>query len=507
LKKLFLLLLVAVTIGIIALAAFLALRSAPSPSVLPEQSSSIDSLGGTFTTKDLSVSLTFPPGALSEKTEITVKSETANYSDEGVVPGSAYQFGPDVEFAKPVSLTMKYDKSKLPASAIGNLMCIAKFNGTAWTPIFNSTVDQTQNTVTVEITSFTAYAPYVFYASLEPRSIEGAAGKQTTFGIRTNLPSDKYRVNVGSLFKIASQVDLAPPLDQEQITLIVHADASQGATEEYNVQLIAKTRFLVDRIIGTSGGNSQTYKLDEFLANDIIATLKGNLTVSGQSIVLQPAGERSWQVNNGSTLTINCFVTGISNAEKSQLVYVWTCSCRFGYLDVKDAPPYDGSLPETVETTHPVATYVARADAADGSKDDIAVTVYKVEGSSRTQISLFPRDDTERSIDIYNPTTVYQLCSDSLGTKYPSFGSGGDWDAWVVGHGNIISSFRARMGDLIHIKVNHAGNGPSDLYLRVGKIGDPTIPGAQTQLLLSKSDIHDGLVIDVKIEIGEITIG
>lgn len=70
--------------------------------------------GGTITSRDGRLTLTFPPGALSEDTEITIKEIDPNDLPpefDGIVADSAYQLEPDgLEFAVPATATLMLDE-------------------------------------------------------------------------------------------------------------------------------------------------------------------------------------------------------------------------------------------------------------------------------------------------------------------------------------------------------------------------------------------------------------
>ncbi len=70
-------------------------RTAPDADAGPEPVGIVSDDGGTVETSDGAVQLTFPAGAVSGDTEITVEPAADVPDDAGLVPGTAYDFGPD----------------------------------------------------------------------------------------------------------------------------------------------------------------------------------------------------------------------------------------------------------------------------------------------------------------------------------------------------------------------------------------------------------------------------
>ena len=68
-----------------------------------------------------------------------------------------------------------------------------------------------------------------------------------------------------------------------------------------------------------------------------------------------------------------------------------------------------------------------------------------------------------------------------------------------MGHGPVSGGFRARVEEEVRLVCVHKGAEPlSDIYLRVGYVGDAT---TKTQLLVSKDEMVDGLDKTVQINI------
>ncbi len=105
-------------------------------------------------------------------------------------------------------------------------------------------------------------------------------------------------------------------------------------------------------------------------------------------------------------------------------------------------------------------------------------------------------------IEVYHPTQIYEICGPDS-TKAPKFGSDSTWDFIHVDHRMLYGNqFYARKGDQLQVICSHAGTMYEgfdyDIYIRVGKTSEPP---AATQLIVSESEIVDGLNKIVTIDI------
>ncbi len=118
--------------------------------------------GGTLSSDGLAVSV--PSGAVASDTNIEVKElarpfhmeQAADTSAEGeaVCVGPVYDFGPEgLAFDKPVTITLPYDGTALPAGVPEDNMRVAYWNGEAWM-IVPGLLDTQNNTVTVQLERF-----------------------------------------------------------------------------------------------------------------------------------------------------------------------------------------------------------------------------------------------------------------------------------------------------------------------------------------------------------------
>jgi hypothetical protein len=123
----------------------------------------IGTSGGTISAFDGRVALEFPAGALSGDVGITVAPATTVPAAKGLVPGTAFDFGPaGLTFAQPVQLTINYDPADLPPGAKETALRLHKAMGTLWHPVTGSSANESQTSVTGAITSFSSYAAVSF---------------------------------------------------------------------------------------------------------------------------------------------------------------------------------------------------------------------------------------------------------------------------------------------------------------------------------------------------------
>ena len=114
--------------------------------------------GGTVTSNDGNVRLDVPAGALQTETGITVSAQSTYPADDGVVPGTCYEFGPDgTQFSQPSQLTIEYDEASLPTGTTEDDLQIHRASGSAWDLVPDSTVDAEANTVSAPIGGFSTY--------------------------------------------------------------------------------------------------------------------------------------------------------------------------------------------------------------------------------------------------------------------------------------------------------------------------------------------------------------
>jgi len=117
----------------------------------------------------------------------------------------------------------------------------------------------------------------------------------------------------------------------------------------------------------------------------------------------------------------------------------------------------------------------------DGEQIPISLSIYHVVGDDKELLGT-----ATASIDVYNPTTRYEIVDQNDEKRF--MGSGSMWSFYNVGHGSIFSSgFYARSGDQIRVHCRDKGYIPDwesyQVYLKgpAGKqllfdISDPELP-------------------------------
>ncbi len=131
--------------------------TAPEP-VDPAVVGTVSPTGGTLQTTDGKVKLSFPPGAVSGNTEITVEAMASPPADRTLAGGTSYEFGPDgIQFAEPVGLTLEFDPAGLPGSRDPRSARVAKLIGGTWEPLPVEVTVDASGRVTAPISSFSAY--------------------------------------------------------------------------------------------------------------------------------------------------------------------------------------------------------------------------------------------------------------------------------------------------------------------------------------------------------------
>jgi hypothetical protein len=121
----------------------------------------IGAQGGSISTPDGKLTLTFPAGALSKETNITIRP-VENKAWGGV--GTSYEFGPDgSEFAKPVMFTYRYNDKEMSGASLDNLALAFQDQAKIWQMTAPLTVNQTQKTITGAIRHFSWWSMITRY--------------------------------------------------------------------------------------------------------------------------------------------------------------------------------------------------------------------------------------------------------------------------------------------------------------------------------------------------------
>src|SRR2546423_2808507 len=119
----------------------------------------ISSAGGTLTLQSGAVQIVVPPDALTANTNLSVAVSIAFARDPRVVGRTAFDFGPPgTSFAKPVTLTIRYDPAFLPSGTEEGALELYQHTTSGWEVVPQSAVDVTAKTVTAPVTHFSTYA-------------------------------------------------------------------------------------------------------------------------------------------------------------------------------------------------------------------------------------------------------------------------------------------------------------------------------------------------------------
>ncbi len=117
--------------------------------------------GGSTVLAGGAVTITVPPGALSAPLFLTaaVKPQSATPPDKWQILGSTYSIGPaGTTFSKPVTVTIKYAITDLPAFTMSGDLSVLHFSAGAWSGLTDIVVDTVSMTVSGRTTSFSDFA-------------------------------------------------------------------------------------------------------------------------------------------------------------------------------------------------------------------------------------------------------------------------------------------------------------------------------------------------------------
>ena len=147
-----------VAVGTAVITASVEGRTASVDAVVKE-GAVVSSAGGAFTLNGGAVVLTFPAGALASTRNLTVVPAAAPPANARLLPGTAFDFGPvAATFASPVTITIKYDPSKIAAGSPEAGLQLYEVIGGLWRVVAGSTVNLTTKTVSGNVTRFGTFA-------------------------------------------------------------------------------------------------------------------------------------------------------------------------------------------------------------------------------------------------------------------------------------------------------------------------------------------------------------
>ncbi|MEO7501743.1 MAG: Ig-like domain-containing protein, partial [Gemmatimonadaceae bacterium] len=117
----------------------------------------VSTAGASFSVLNSVVSLDIPAGALSQTRNITIAPAASFPANARVVPGTTFDFGPTgTTFAQPVTISIKYDPSKVINSPDSGLR-LYEVIGTGWRLVPESSVNTATATVTGKVNHFAVY--------------------------------------------------------------------------------------------------------------------------------------------------------------------------------------------------------------------------------------------------------------------------------------------------------------------------------------------------------------
>jgi hypothetical protein len=182
----------------------------------------------------------------------------------------------------------------------------------------------------------------------------------------------------------------------------------------------------------------------------------------------------------------------LQNPPNGDILYVWD------NLGDSSLGGFGMNMLQHLETDDYDTSFYSSGNGTDGRKIPITCTAYLVKEDGGRELLA----SGSAEIEVYHPTQIYEICGPDS-TKAPKFGSDSTWDFIHVDHRMLYGNqFYARKGDQLQVICSHAGKMYEgfdyDIYIRVGKTSEPP---AATQLIVSESEIVDGLNKIVTIDI------
>lgn len=140
----------------------------------------VSSTGLSFSAQSAAVTVSVPAGALTQTRNITVAPAVNPPPNDRLMPGTAYDFGPNgISFAQPVTITIKYDPSKLTAGSPEDSLRLYEVVGTSWRVVPGSSANTAAHTVSGGVSHFTVYG-----VLMQPRVETVAINRDTTVEVR-----------------------------------------------------------------------------------------------------------------------------------------------------------------------------------------------------------------------------------------------------------------------------------------------------------------------------------
>jgi adhesin/invasin len=246
--------------------------SATTPVVVKE--GAVVSTGqASFTAQNSTVRVDVPAGALTQSRNLTVSPADNPPTNDRLMPGTAFSFGPStLNFAQPVSITIKYDPTKLTAGSPEAGLQLYEVVGTSWRVVAGSTVNTTDHTVTGSVSHFGVYG-----VLMQPRVETISINADMTVAVQAT-------VQFAAVLKDNEQQPLTRPVTwSTSDPSIVQIDANGSAKALIPGQAT---------ITGTSEGKSATSKVTVVpgpATNLAIVTGDGQTAESGGNVANPPS--------------------------------------------------------------------------------------------------------------------------------------------------------------------------------------------------------------------------
>lgn len=266
----------------------------------------VGSDGGVIARDDGAVVLDIPSDALSTEVGITIEPDVDHPPEEGVISGSAYEFGPDGLTFDPgvtVNLSIAYDDAKLPAGHPETALVIAKQlhdQGGMWRQ-FPSTVDPNTNTVSAAISGFSNHVV-----------------QQEVVSVDVSPAGATIQVGASRLFTATPLDASGNPLSNQEV---VWSSSPGGIASETNpgefVGLAAGTTAITATVGGATGtanltvqGSAVLAQIGIILSDPFGARLVANLTPEERSAMETTLDQCSTGIGQGDEVAVgSCLAT------------------------------------------------------------------------------------------------------------------------------------------------------------------------------------------------------
>ena len=173
----------------------------------PKLTKTIGASGGTVSSADGRLTLTFPAGALAQDTEIGIEPIT-NTAPLGI--GNAYRLTPDgAKFPQPITVTLSYQPSDLSGSSSDALFCGYQSSDGLWHTLGSPTVDTTAQTVSNPQGHFTDVSLLMGW-QLDPGSATLAPSGSLPLTLKVCQP-DTFTMQDDELAALTYRCDLEDP--------------------------------------------------------------------------------------------------------------------------------------------------------------------------------------------------------------------------------------------------------------------------------------------------------